>query len=198
MKAATVQVEGTRPDRSGYRADMHPVLVSYFAQEGLTDEQRASKLHISRGTLYTWRKRYPELAQALRVSKELADARVVMSLYQRALAGDVTSCTWWMKNRMLDKWRDRREVEPQTSAPAGKGMSVEEVTQRYADALKGLLEGHLGCTPTKRGGRTMTGVLVFRYGNEEVTVLPETTVVEEEQADERASGERSRQWPSTS
>jgi len=44
----------------------------------------------------------------------------------------------------------------------------------------------------------MTGALVFRYGNEEVTVLPETTVVEEEQADERASGERSRQWPSTS
>jgi hypothetical protein len=94
MKAATVQVEGTRPDRSEYRADMHPVLVSYFTQEGLTDEQRASKLHISRRTLYTWRKRHPELAQALRVSKELADARVVMSLYQRALAGDVTSCIW--------------------------------------------------------------------------------------------------------
>jgi hypothetical protein len=38
------------------------------------------------------------------------------------------------------------------TAPAGKGMSVEEVAQQYADAVKGLLEGDSGCTPIKREG----------------------------------------------
>jgi hypothetical protein len=44
----------------------------------------------------------------------------------------------------------------------------------------------------------MAGVLVFRYGKEELTVLPETMVVEEGQGNECTSGERSRQWRSTS
>lgn len=44
----------------------------------------------------------------------------------------------------------------------------------------------------------MTRVLVFRYGKQELSVVPETMVVEEGQGDECTSGERSRQCPSTS
>jgi hypothetical protein len=57
--------------------------------------------------------------------------------------------------------------------------------------------GGSGLHTYKKGGRTVTGVLVFRYGKEEVT-FPETMVVQEGQGDECASGERSRQWPSIS
>ena len=35
----------------------------------------------------------------------------------------------------------------------------------------------------------MAGVLVFRYGKEELSVLPETMVVQDEQGDECTSGE---------
>ena len=153
MKAATVRVEGTRPDRSGYRADTHPVLVSYFAQEALTDVQIAARLHIGCSTLNAWRKRHPELAQALKDSKEIADAQVVMSLYQQALKGNVTAQIFWCLNRMPDQWCNKREVDAQITAPAGKGMSVNEVTQRYADTVRGILEGNSGCTPKKEEGQ---------------------------------------------
>ncbi|MCX6083620.1 MAG: hypothetical protein NT102_01465 [Caldiserica bacterium] len=90
------------------------------------------------------------MAQALKDSKEIADARVVMFLYQRALACDVTSCIWGMKNKIPDKWYDRREVNAQVTGPAGKGTSVEEVARQYADEFKGMLEGDPGCTPKRR------------------------------------------------
>jgi transposase len=151
-KEVRMSVEREKHDRSGYRAEVHPVLVSYFAQEGLTDEQITSMLHVSRSTLNTWHKRYPELATALKFGKEQADAQVVMSLYQQALKGNVTAQIFWCLNRMPHKWRNKQEVEAQITAPAKKGMSVDEITQRYAEAVKGLLEGDPGCTPMKREG----------------------------------------------
>jgi transposase len=185
-----MSVEGEKRDRSWYRAEVHPVLVPYFAQEGLTDEQIASKRHVNRSTLNTWRKRYPERATAPKFGKEQAGAQVVMSLYQQALKGNMTAQIFWCLNRMPDKWRNRREVEAQIATPAGKGMSVDEITQRYAEAVKGSSR-EIRAAHLQKGGRTITGVLVFRYGKEEVTVLPETMVVEEGQGDECASGERS-------
>jgi hypothetical protein len=70
-----------------------------------------------------------------------------MSLYQQALKGNVTAAIFWCLNRMPDRWKNKREVEAQIAAPAGKGMSVDEITQRYVDAVKGLLEDDSGCTP---------------------------------------------------
>jgi transposase-like protein len=86
-----VSVEREKHDRSGYRPEVHPILVSCFAQEGLTDAQIAPKLHISRSTLYTWRKAHPEFAETLKFGKDQAEAQVVRSLYQQALKGNVTA-----------------------------------------------------------------------------------------------------------
>jgi transposase len=86
-----MSLEREKHDRSEYRAEVHPVLVSYFAQEGLTDAQIAPKLHIGRSTLYTWRKADPEFAEALKFGKEQADAQVIMSLHQQALKGNMTA-----------------------------------------------------------------------------------------------------------
>jgi hypothetical protein len=47
MKAGSkvrMSVEGERRDRSWYRADVHPVLVSLFGSEGLTNARIAAKL----------------------------------------------------------------------------------------------------------------------------------------------------------
>lgn len=138
MKAASkdVQTEVTdKHERSGYRADVHPVLVSYFAQEGLTDAQIASRLRISRRTLYSWRIRHPELAAALKDSKELADALVEHSLFQKALSGDVSACIFYLCNRSPARWKRNGQVDAQmaTMLPT-EVMSLEEIMRTYSGA----------------------------------------------------------------
>ena len=148
MKAASKEVQMTiegKHDRSGYRADVHPVLVSYFAQEGLTDAEIASRLKISRRTLYTWRVRHPELAEILKDSKELANARVEAALFQKALSGDVSACIFYLCNRSPSRWSRNGQIDVQINAPAERGMSLEEVVRIYADAgvATGLVESHI-------------------------------------------------------
>jgi len=96
---------------SGYNPEVHLVLASYFAQEGMTEEQIATRIGISKATLTTWKQKYPDFLASLKATKDEADAKVVQSLYQKALKGDVTACIFWLKNRQPAKWRDRQEVE---------------------------------------------------------------------------------------
>jgi len=147
MKAASKDVQtavAERHERSGYRADVHPVLVSYLAQEGLTDAQIASRLKISRRTLYTWRVRHPELAQALKDSKELADALVEHSLFQKALQGDVSACIFYLCNRSPSRWKRNGQI---STTPIGEEFSLEEIMRTYSGAVQQTLEGGPGCTP---------------------------------------------------
>ena len=142
MKTASKEVQMTveKHDRSGYRAEVHPVLVSFLAQEGLTDAEIASRLKISRRTLYTWRKGHPELEGAMKDSKELANARVEAALFQKALQGDVSACVFFLCNRSPSRWSRNGQVEVHINAPAERGMSLEEVVQIYSDAY-GATEG---------------------------------------------------------
>jgi len=124
-----------RPTR--YRAAFVD-LAFWIARAGSTDVEIAEELGISERTLYNWKERHPEFLQAIKRGKELPDARVEQSLYQRALGydyeeskvvadkdkkvkrvektkkfvpPDVTACIFWLKNRMPEKWRDRHEHE---------------------------------------------------------------------------------------
>jgi len=153
MKAASKDVRMTveKHGKSGYRPDLHPVLVSFFASEGLTDAQIATKLHISRSILNNWRKGHPELAQALKDSKETADAQVVMSLYHKTLQGDVAACIFFLCNRRPDKWKRTGQVEVHIDAQTGREMSTEEVVRTYTEAFQKAaqkaVEDDSGCTP---------------------------------------------------
>jgi len=143
-------------DRSGYRADVHPVLVSFLAQESLTDAEISSRLKISRRTLYTWRKGHPELEEALRDSKELANALVERSLFQKVLQGDVTACIFYLCNRSPSRWRRNGQVDVQITGSVDRAMSVEEVTRRYAEAFRSYVQDHVegdsDCTPKREEG----------------------------------------------
>jgi len=151
MKAASKDVQtavAERHERSGYRADVHPVLVSYLAQEGLTDAEISARLKISRRTLYAWRVRHPELAEALKDSKELANALVEHSLFQKALQGDVSACIFYLCNRSPSRWARNGQVDVQiSSAPAEKDWTLEEIMRTYSGALQQAPEGGPGCTP---------------------------------------------------
>lgn len=56
-----------------------------WARDGLTDEQIAENMNIVASTLYEWKKRYPEISEALKRNKELVDIEVENALLKKAL-----------------------------------------------------------------------------------------------------------------
>ena len=107
-------------------------LIESWAREGLTDVEIADKMGINPDTLYKYKKRYPEFAEALKNGKRAADAKVEKALYENAigfkyeeevLGNDGTvkeverfrkpqtsAQKLWLKNRQSDKWRDKKEI----------------------------------------------------------------------------------------
>lgn len=108
-----------------------------WARDGLTDEQIAQNVRISRETLYAWKKKYPDISDALKRGKDVVDRQVENALLRRALGyeyeevkekfeyGEITERTvtkkevvpdttaqiFWLKNRKPDKWRDKPDYE---------------------------------------------------------------------------------------
>ena len=108
-----------------------------WARDGLTDEQIAQNIRISRETLYAWKKKYPDISDALKRGKEIVDRQVENALLKRALGyeyeevkkkfecgvmtertvtkkevvPDTTAQIFWLKNRKPDKWRDKPDYE---------------------------------------------------------------------------------------
>ena len=85
------------------------LLLSAWARDGLTDEQIADNMGIAPSTLYDWKKKFPEISETLKKSKEIADIEVENALHGAALNGNVTAMIFWLKNRRPDRWRDKRD-----------------------------------------------------------------------------------------
>lgn len=111
-------------------------LLEGWARDGLTDDQLAKKMGISRSTLAEWRKKYPDISDTIKKGKELVDTKVENALLKRALGydfvekkheesdkdgvkdttihrhipPDVGAAAFWLKNRRPDKWRDKPDV----------------------------------------------------------------------------------------
>jgi thymidylate synthase len=118
---------------SEYDPDLVPQIVE-MANSGLTDLEISEEIGFSRTTLWRWRKIHPELCNALKEAKGIADTRVEQSLYAKALAGDVTACIFWLKNRKREEWRDK---------PAGSDDTVDRLDEIIAAMKSG---------PVERGG----------------------------------------------
>lgn len=127
--------------KSKYDTHVKPYLdeIQGWAMSGLTDEQIADNLSIAVCTLYEYKKKYPEFADALKKGKDIADAQVVNALYKTATGfvyyeettnavGDVVSVQkyakpnttaqiFWLKNRQPDRWRDKTEVKADITMP---------------------------------------------------------------------------------
>lgn len=53
-------------------------LLEGWARDGLTDEQIAHNMGIKRQTLYDWKKKYPDISDALKEEKRLLIAKLKM------------------------------------------------------------------------------------------------------------------------
>lgn len=104
-----------------------------WARDGLTNEQIAKNIGINPDTLYTWMKKYSEIAESLKKGKEVVDRQVENALLKSALGyhyreqtvtnkGDVvevekyekpntTAQIFWLKNRKPEEWREKQEVQ---------------------------------------------------------------------------------------
>lgn len=116
-------------------------LLEGWARDGLTDEDLAMKMGISRSTLSVWKNKFPDISDALKKGKEIVDIRVENALLKRALGysytevmdetsddgvkhretvkfvpPDVGAAAFWLKNRCPAKWRDRPTDDKQQTA----------------------------------------------------------------------------------
>lgn len=108
-----------------------------WARDGLTDEQIAKNIGISRSTLNVWKDRYSDISDALKKGKDIIDRQVENALLKRAIGyeynevkekfedgvitertvtkkevvPDTTAQIFWLKNRKPDKWRDKPAYE---------------------------------------------------------------------------------------
>lgn len=103
------------------------------AANGFTDKEIAKRLGVTEQTLNNYKKDYPEFFESLKRGKAIADGKVEVALFQRAVGyshpdvhilkdgtivpiikhypPDPTSMIFWLKNRQQQRWRDKQEVE---------------------------------------------------------------------------------------
>lgn len=111
------------------------LLIEGWARDGLTDEQIAGNMGVSRSTLNEWKKKHPDIQDSLKRGKEIVDRQVENALLKRALGyeyeeikekyefgelsertvtkkqvvPDTTAQIFWLKNRKSKDWRDKQE-----------------------------------------------------------------------------------------
>jgi hypothetical protein len=76
--------------KSKYESHVQPklFLVECWARDGLTDEQMAKKLGISKDSFYKYKSDFPEFSDSLKKGKEIVDYEVENALLKRALGYD--------------------------------------------------------------------------------------------------------------
>lgn len=110
--------------------------VEGWARDGLTDEQIAHNIGITKSTLYEWKNRFKEFSESLKKGKDVVDREVENALFKRAIGyeydevceeyesgvltkrkitkkivvPDTTAQIFWLKNRKPDIWRDKRDA----------------------------------------------------------------------------------------
>ena len=93
--------------------------LSAWARDGLTDEDIAKKININVSTLYEWKNKYPEINEALKNGKEIADIAVENALYKRAVG-----YTYIEQTKEL-----QTVIDPDTGQKTQKLVVTKEVTK---------------------------------------------------------------------
>lgn len=113
--------------------------IESWARDGLYNCQISENMGITPKTLEVWKKKFPEINEALKRGREVVDFHVENALIKRALGytttryiidsdgskkaiqeevpPDTTACIFWLKNRKTSKWHDRKNVEIEGAVP---------------------------------------------------------------------------------
>ncbi|MEC1351679.1 transposase [Bacillus licheniformis] len=141
------------------------IKIEGWARDGLTDEDISRNIGISRATLYEWKKKHPDISDALKRGKEVVDRQVENALLKKALGytynedtyvhigedkmilekrvvkevqPDTGAAIFWLKNRRPDIWRKESEIKDrQTEAQTVKTKAETEFVKARTKLLKG-------------------------------------------------------------
>lgn len=133
---------------------------------GYTDDQLADFFEVAVSTISKWKVDHPEFSEAIKKGKDISDAEVTDSLYQRAMGyaapdtdirvidnqivktqitkhypPDTAAAIFWLKNRQKKMWRDKIDHGIE-GADGGPVQVVSYTSADYAEAQKAL-EGKL-------------------------------------------------------
>ena len=86
-------------------------LLRDWARAGLTDEELTVEIGINRTTLYDWKRRFPDISDALKKGKRVVDAVAEERLLDLVEAGNIAAIIFWLKNRRPDLWTDKKVSE---------------------------------------------------------------------------------------
>lgn len=116
------------------------ILLRAWARNGLTDEEIAKNIGISRSTLSEWKNKYPDISDAIKKPKKVYDYEAEETLHKASLGyyveeaktyidikngvenkriektkkwikPEIGALIFWLKNRDPDNWKDRKAVE---------------------------------------------------------------------------------------
>jgi hypothetical protein len=147
---------------SSYKPE-YAKMVKHVAKLGATDTDLAKIFGVSDATIDNWKAHHPDFLGPSKKGKAEADARVVRSLYRRAVGysydavkifcskdgkitkvpyrvhvpPDVTAQIFWLKNRKPAEWRDAWQVEATLGKYiiSDKPMTEEEWIAARADVI---------------------------------------------------------------
>ncbi len=80
-----------------------------LAAQGLTMDQIASVLGMSRGTVYDKQANFPDFSDAIQAGRDKGIAQVTNALFKKATDGDIAAQKYYLNNRDNGNWKDRIE-----------------------------------------------------------------------------------------
>jgi len=127
-----------------------------YALLGATNERMAQFFDVALRTFMYWQAHYPEFKDAIRRGREMADAEIAHSLYQRAkgyryteeyysrkqeatvtvtkeLPADPNAAAMWLRKRQRDTWGDHLDGVPQMN-PLQPGQVPAGITINFVEA----------------------------------------------------------------
>ena len=148
-----------RPNR--YETEIKDKLaaVKGWARNGLSNDQIADNLGITRSTFYEYQKKYKDFSDAIKKGKEVVDFEVENALLKRAMGydyievkeeveggvvtkrtktlkhvpPDVGAAAFWLKNRKPTEWRDRKEIGQELKGDGSITFNIMPASTRPQD-----------------------------------------------------------------
>lgn len=119
------------------------VLLEGWARDGLSMEQIAHNMGVSKKTLYNWCDSSLHILHAIKKGKEVTDYLVENALFTSALTGNVVAQIFWLKNRKPDKWKDKIEQVIDTEADTSGVVLLAPVLEKNHEPTE---ESDMGTT----------------------------------------------------
>tara|TARA_Y100000310_G_scaffold239895_1_gene243646 strand:- start:664 stop:1131 length:468 start_codon:yes stop_codon:yes gene_type:complete len=115
---------------------------------GAIDTELADFFNVVESTIHKWKLEFPSFSESLNKGKLIANANVAAALYGRAIgydyeevktetsadgkkvtvttkkqASDTTACIFFLKNRDPNRWREKQEIDQQTTIKVDETLS---------------------------------------------------------------------------